>query len=110
MSRQPGDLILKDPDSTEPQGFDWSAYLAELGEDVEIDTSTWEVSEGDAAAAPATVLTLENDTIVTGNLKTQVYLIGGTRGKTYRVRNRIVTNSAPPVTDDRSFFVKMQHR
>lgn len=110
--RKPGSLVVKDADSDEPQGFDWTTYLAELGDDVEIETSTWTISGGDAAVdpAPATVLTIHDDTIVTGNLKTVAYFSAGTLGKKYTVTNRIVTNSSPAVTDERSFQFLIQDR
>jgi hypothetical protein len=91
--------IEKDPQSDEPQGFDWTAYLAKLGSSITIQTSTWTVTGPDAA------LTTHDPSIITGNLKTQVYMAGGTAKKTYLLTNRIVTNSAPPVTDERSFSV-----
>ncbi len=60
MPRRPGDLVVKDPSSIEPQGFDWTAYLAELGAGVTISVSTW-------AVVPVG-LTLSNPSIVTGSL------------------------------------------
>lgn len=104
MSRQPGDLILKDPSADEPQGFDWTAWLLELGAVITISTSTWTITGPDA------VLTSHDPTIVAGSLKTQVYLAAGTEGARYTVTNRVVTNSAPPVTDERSFVVLVQNR
>jgi hypothetical protein len=104
MSRKPGDLILKDPSSDEPQGFDWTAWLLELGAGVTITTSTWTISGSDA------VLTKHDETIVAGNLKTQLYLAAGTLGVQYTITNRVVTNSSPVVTDDRSFYVLVQNR
>lgn len=104
MSRRPGDLITKDPSSDEPQGFDWTDYLAELGAGVVINTSTWTITGAD------TVLTKHDPTIVVGSLKTQVYLAAGTAEVRYTVTNRIVTNSSPAVTDERSFDVLVQDR
>lgn len=104
MSRQPGDLITKDPAADEPQGFDWTDYLAELGIGVIINTSTWAITGTDA------VLTSHDPAIVLGNLKTQVYLAAGTAGVRYTVTNHIVTNSSPTVTDERSFDVLVQDR
>lgn len=104
MSRKPGDLIMKDPAADEPQGFDWTAWLAELGVGTQVVTSVWTVTGSDA------VLTTHNQIIVTGGLKTQVYLAAGTAGVKYEVTNRITTNSAPPVTDERSFKVLVQNR
>lgn len=103
MIRKVGETVPKDPDSTEPYGIDWTAYLAELGGAVLVGTSEWEVS-------PAGELTLTNQTIVSGSKKTQVTLSGGVVGKTYTVRNRIETNSIPVVIDDRSFYVQVKQR
>ncbi len=104
MSRRPGQLIVKDPSSIEPQGFDWTDFLAELGAGVLISTSTWTIT------GPDSVLTVANDSIVTGSLKTKAFLSAGTLGARYTVTNRIVTNSIPAVTDDRSFQVLIQQR
>lgn len=104
MSRKPGDLIVKDPSSDEPQGFDWTAWLAELGASVTIQTSTWTVTGSDS------VLTTHDPSVLSGNLKTQVYLAAGTLGVRYTVTNRVVTNSSPAVTDERSFEVLIQDR
>jgi len=95
--RKPGSLILKDPSSDEPQGFDWTAWLLELGAGVQVSTSTFTITGPDA------VLTKHDPTIVVGGLKTQCYFAAGTPGKKYVVTNRVITNSAPPVTDERSF-------
>lgn len=101
MSRKPGDQITKDPDSIEPQGFDWTDWLEELGDSVTISTSTWAVS-------PTGGITLSGDSIITGSLKTQVTLTGGTVHRRYTVTNRIVTSSG--VHDDRSFVVLVTER
>ena len=103
MSRLPGELILKDPSADEPQGFDWTDYLAELGT-VTITTSTWTITGPDA------ILTTHDPTIVAGSLKTQAYFAAGTLGARYTVTNRIITNSAPAITDERSFDVLIQNR
>lgn len=105
MSRKPGSLIGKDPDAVEPYGFDWTDWLAELGSTVTITNSTWTVTGPDA------LLTLTFPTIVTGALKTQVTLNGGTLGRKYLVTNRIVTNTSnPTVQDDRSFTVLIEQK
>lgn len=103
--RHPGDLIIKDPDAIEPQGCDWTAWLAELGAGVTIATSVWAIDGG-----PDAVLVLSNPTILPGNLKTQIMLSGGTVGVQYLVRNRIVTTTSPTSGDDRSFTVLVQNR
>ena len=104
MSRKPGDLMIKDPSADEPQGFDWTLWLAELGSTVTISSSSWTIAGADS------VLTQHDASIVTGGLKTQVYLAAGTAGKRYQVTNHIVTTSSPAVTDERSFQVLVQDR
>ena len=104
----PGDLIEKDPDSIEPYGFDWTAYLSELGEDVLIDTSEWFITT--AADESPVGLTIDDDEIEAGNLKTKAMFSGGTRSVKYRVTNRIVTDSVPAVTDDRSVWFKVTEK
>jgi hypothetical protein len=105
--RQPGELIIKDPDSVEPEMVDWTIWLAELGDGVEIVTSTWVVTGGDATAAPATVLGTASPSILPGALTTKVYLTGGTLGRRYRVTNKVITNTSPVTNADRSFYVKI---
>lgn len=102
--RKPGSLIMKDPSSDEPQGFDWTAWLAELGVGVAISTSTWTISGSDAA------LTKHDESIVAAGLKTQAYFAAGTLGKKYTIVNHVVTNSSPAVTDERSFQYLVQNR
>jgi hypothetical protein len=102
VSRVPGDLIVKDPSSDEPQGFDWTLWLTELN--ATIQTSTWTITGSDA------VLTSHDPSILAGNLKTQAYFTAGTVGVRYTVTNRIVTNNSPAVTDERSFDVLVQNR
>lgn len=100
MSLAPGALIIKDPQSNEPYGLDWSAWLAELGDAVTIATSAWSV-------APSS-LTLSAASIVTGALKTQVRLAGGDVGTHYTVTNHIIATDGS--IDDRSFRVLVQDR
>lgn len=104
MSRKPGDLITKDPNADEPQGFDWTAWLLELGVTAAIVTSTWTITGPDA------VLTTHDPSILAGSLKTQAYFAAGTVGVHYTITNKIVTNTVPPVTDERSFFYLVQAR
>lgn len=97
----------KDPDSVEPQGFDWTDYLALLGTGVTIADSEWFVSTITDDDSP---LALDDDSILSGSLRTQVFLSDGTPGAKYTVTNRITTNSTPPVIDDRSFYVKVKEK
>lgn len=101
--RELTEVFSKDPDSTEPVGVNWAAYLDELGSGVQILTSTWFV-DGDA------LLTISGAGVLSGRLATQAYLSGGTLGTRYRVTNRIVTNSTTAVIDDRSFPVLIRQK
>lgn len=102
--RRPGSLIVKDPSSDEPYGFDWTQWLSELGAGVEVATSTWTITGPDAA------LTKHDEARVDSNRKTQAYFAGGTAGRKYTVMNHVVTNSSPPVTDERSFQYLISNR
>lgn len=102
--RKPGSLVVKDPSSDEPYGFDWTAWLSELGVGVLVGTSTWTI------AGPDALLTKHDETILAGSLKTQAYFAAGTVGKKYTITNRVVTNSSPAVTDERSFQYLVTHR
>lgn len=95
-----GLTFTKDPDSNEPRGLDWTRYLAAIGANETITTSTWVASAG--------TLTLNTPSIVTGSKKTQVRYAAGTAGETYIVTNRIVTSSG--VIDDRSFNVRVKSK
>jgi len=102
MSLGPGALLLKDPGSVEPYGFDWTAWLVEIATEELITGSQW------AVLGPDAVLSVNDESIVTGNLQTQVTLEGGTPGLRYTVTNRITTSSG--YTDERSFAVKVEQR
>lgn len=101
MTLAPGDLILKDPDSTIPLGFDWTSWLAEFAGTETIATSTWTITGSDS------VLTSSSPSIVTGSLKTQAKFAAGTLGVRYTVTNRVVTTPSS-YTDDRSINVLIQ--
>jgi hypothetical protein len=97
---RPSGLIAKDPNSSVVYQFDWTDYLTNLGRT--INTSTFMVTGSDA------VLTTDNPSVITGDLKTQVRLLAGTAGVEYTLTNRIVTTGSPAVTDDRSILVFVQ--
>jgi len=103
--RRPGDLIQKDPASIEPQGFDWTTYLLELGVGVIVSTSTWAITTIVGDASP---MTLSGAAILVGSLKTQVTLTAGSVGSKYTVTNHITTSTG--VVDERSFKVLVVQR
>ena len=95
-----GDVCIKDPDATQwAKGIDWTDYCEERS--TTITSSDWEIS-------PVGSLTNYADSIVTGNLKTQIKLSGGTVDSEYTVTNRITT--AAGGIDDRSFTVRVRQR
>lgn len=117
-------LVWHDPAAVEPQGFDYTDYLFELGIGVTLDTSAWTVSAGywDVAAlgeAPESdpaPLSLSSQQIISAGLKTQVTLTAGyapagppgTKGYRYWVTNHFTTSSG--VVDERSFEVQVVQR
>ena len=92
-----GGLVTKDPNNSEVFSVDWGTERLATG--VEISTSAWAVTGPDAD------LTEDEDSIVTGNRKTQIRLTGGTLHKRYTVTNTIETNETPAQTLDASFDV-----
>lgn len=95
--------LKKDPDAVNwPKGIDWTKYLARIDADELLTASTWSID------GPDDDLEVVTDSIVTGNLKTQVRLSGGTDGKEYTVTNHITTTSG--VEDDRSFTIVVGER
>jgi hypothetical protein len=71
-------LYIKDPAAKLDYMFDWTEFL---GADT-IQTSTWTIPSG---------LTSSGETILVGDLKTKIFLAGGTLGKRYEIQNKIVT-------------------
>jgi hypothetical protein len=95
------EMCIKDPDATEfAKGHNWTNYCTERS--TTIASSAWTITGPDSS------LTNEADSIVTGNLKTQLKMSGGTLGATYTVTNRITT--AAGGVDDRSFYVLIEQR
>jgi hypothetical protein len=94
-------LVTKDPNSIEYFIVDWTDQLATA---VTIVTSTWEI------AGPNALLTKDQESVVTGNKKTQLRLSAGTLHRRYTVTNRIVTNETPAQTKDASFTVLIESK
>ncbi len=83
----------KDPTAILEYTVDWQDWL-QTGETIE--TSTWTVPSG---------ITKDDDTKST--TAATIWLSGGTKGKTYRVTNRIVTNQGRDVP--RSIFIQVNY-
>jgi hypothetical protein len=88
--------FIKDPNAVLDYSFNWSDWLTD-GE--LISTSTWINPDS------ITINTSTNTTTTT-----VVWLSGGTSGKSYRLTNRIVTNSSPARTEDRTLLIEVQDR
>lgn len=96
MSIRPGATVTKDPDANLVYTWDWSSWLVSPAQ---ISSAVFVIDDN-----PDGALTLSNDSNTTTTA--QVRINGGTAGKTYKVRCRIVTNESPAQTDDRSIYVR----
>ena len=101
-----GGLAIKDPADISVYQFNWDAR--HLAPAVTITGNTFTIT----AIRPVgdTALTKDNESVVTGNRKTQLRLTGGTVGAKYRIDNRIVTNETPAQTKERSFYVQVEQK
>lgn len=101
---------LKDPDATVDYTFNWNdGYLDTAPSPSEkISTSTWSIDPAPSSPVAAGELS-ESSSSNTGTTAT-IFLTGGTAGKTYRVTNKIVTDSNPPRTDERTLIVRVDER
>ena len=101
MSLPTGSTVIKDPDATSwAKGIDWTDYCSERS--ATISSSTW------AITGPDSSLTVVTNSIVTGAVKTQVKLSGGTVGARYTVTNEATFSVGGK--DQRSFIVYVQDR
>ena len=73
---------------------DWSDWL-QVGEDVA--SSSWTSEAG-------ITLDSESNTVNSATVR----ITGGITGKTYYVRNKIVTNSTPPQTHSGEWYIQIQ--
>lgn len=101
-----GGLVVKGPLENEVYLMDWGSEHLAAG--VTISTSTWvrTLKEGVATG----LMTIDNQSIPTGNRTTQVRCVAGTEGQRYDLTNTIVTNETPARTKDRSFTLLVQDR
>ena len=102
----PGDLVTKDPADIKVYQFDWDTE--NLPATVTISTSTFTIT----AISPSltdTVLTKDQESILSGNRKTQLRLSVGTVGQVYEIANKIVTSETPAQTKERSFRVLVEN-
>lgn len=102
-----GGLETQDPNDQRVYVFDWD--VKNLGASVQLTgagTFTMSVVTGDNT----TPLTKDQESLLTGNRKTQVRLAGGTLGTLYKIDNQVVTNESPAQTKNRHFLLKVEDR
>lgn len=104
---RPGQLVLKDPSEKRVYQFDWDTSNIAIG--AAIASSTFEITAIHAAAGD-TPLTKDNESLLTGNRKTQLRLLGGTLGRQYEITNHIITNEVPAQEKERSFKILIEHK
>jgi hypothetical protein len=88
--------FTKDPDAQLDFSVDWSDWFT--GEE-EIASVTWTVETG-----------LTNVTTSYTGTTATIWLSGGKAGRSYKVSNRITTDSSPARTDERTFTVSVENR
>ena len=92
----------KPPGAVLEYGWDWSDVLAREGSGGDVvSASVWEVE-------PAGELTLSDESF--SDTVTLVWVAGGELGKTYRLTNRMTTNSVPPRTYERTILLTVGER
>lgn len=84
-------LEAKDPDEILDYEIDWAAEL-ESGES--ISTSTWTVPDG-----------ITEDSSTNSTTTTTIVLSGGTAGEEYIITNKVVTDSSPARTHEKTMIV-----
>lgn len=87
----------KDPNATLDYTFDWTDFLAPIGDTIA--SVTWVLSTGLTKVS-------QSNTTTTAT----AFVSGGTVGDTATLTCRITTNSTPPRVDDRSVFLKIVER
>ncbi len=103
---QTGAVVLKDPSDVKVYKVDWDS--SNLAPGVTITNSSWTIT----AIKPSTtdtVLTKDNEAILSGDRTTQVRLAAGTLNQVYEVANKVTTNESPAQTKERSFRVLIQN-
>jgi len=102
-----GGQISKDPSDKLVLGFNWSSWLAATAELV--NKGTFTVTSVQPREDPVT-LTVDQDSLLTGNQSVQFRLVGGRRGTRYNVAHKITTNESPAQEAERSFFVLVEDK
>lgn len=107
-SMRAGGTLIMDPSDKRVIQIDWDDEALPAG--VQISTSTFTIAA--LKQSGATALTKDNESIVSGNRKTQLRLDAttATAGDRYLVANKVVTSESPAQTIERQFQVWVQER
>lgn len=106
LTVQAGELFVQDPSDIRVYVFSWDTNLAS---GVQISGSaTWTITA--VNPSDATLMTKDQESLVSGNRKAQVRLQGGTADARYRVACKITTNESPSQTKEQSFDILVQNR
>ena len=102
-----GNLAIQDPSDILVYVFDWGTENLPVG--VEISgAATWTITA--ISPTSATLMTKDQESILTGNRKAQVRLQGGQADARYNIACKITTNESPPQTKEQSFEILVQDR
>lgn len=101
----PGDEVRQGLNEQKVYLFDWDRRT--LADAVTINASTFTIT----ALKPSddTALTKDSETVLSGDRKTWLRLMGGTLGARYQITNAIETNEDPAQKFEKSFFLLIQH-
>lgn len=94
---------IKDPDAVLDYSVSWENWL-QTGEEISI--SAWTITGVDSSLIEGAGLYASTNDATT----TTIWLSGGAAPYSYRVTNRITTDSTPPRIEDRSFIIQVIER
>lgn len=109
LTIEAGGLVVLDPADKRVVQFDWGTDALAVG--VQISGSpVWTITA--IKQNGASLLTKDNESVVSGNRITQARLDAttATAGDRYRVDNKITTNETPAQIHEQGFFVLIQNR
>lgn len=97
--------IDKDPNAVLDYVWDWSAWLAVVGDSI---ASHLVIVSTLNEEGVATTLTLDQHSHTAGTVT--AWLSGGTAGEKVKVTCRITTSNTIPRIDDRSVYIKLKEK
>jgi hypothetical protein len=108
VSIQPESTIILDPSDKRTVVFDWDER--NLAQAVTVSASVWTITA--IRQIGVTALTKDNESLVTGNRKTQVRLLATTAtvGDEYQLSNKVTTSDSPVQEKEQSIRILIQNR